>query len=263
MAEAVEAGGGLAMPSIRRVELERPWSWLASGWRDFRRAPAVGLAYGLLFGGAGALITFALWRIGWWYLILPMTSGFLIMGPILAVGLYETSRRLEHGQPVGLAEAIAAYRINAGQIALMGVALMLFFFFWVRIAAVIFMGFFGLHPPSPEHFFSEVFFAPESIPFVVVGFGVGGVFALFAFAMSVVSIPLLLDRSEANVVTAIVTSFRAVSENPGAMLLWAALIVVFVGFGLVTFYLGLVATLPLIGFASWHVYRDVVDRDAR
>ena len=81
--------------------------------------------------------------------------------------------------------------------------------------------------------------------------------------MTAVSIPLLLDRSEANVVTAIVTSFRAVSENPGAMLLWAALIVVFVGFGLVTFYLGLVATLPLIGFASWHVYRDVVDRDAR
>jgi len=249
--------GGVALP-VRRVDLDRPWAWLAAGWSDLRRAPRVGLAYGLVFALAGFLVTFGLWRVGLWYAVLPMTCGFLILGPIAAVGLYEASRSLAAGRAPTLPQTLAAFRINPTQIALMGMALLLFFFAWVRLAVMIFYIFFGLKPPSPEHFLASVLFAPESILFVIVGFATGAVLAAIAFSISVVAIPLLLDRPEAHVVTAIVTSVQAVLRNPLALAIWAALIVLFTFAGLATFYVGLVVALPLIGHASWHAYSDIV-----
>jgi uncharacterized membrane protein len=252
-----EAAGGLALP-VRRVDLDRPWAWLAAGWRDLRAAPEVGLAYGVAFAAAGFLITFGLWRAGLWYAVLPMTCGFLILGPLAAVGLYEASRQLGRGQRPTLVATLAAFRANAGQIALMGLALLLFFFAWVRLAVMIFYMFFGLRPPSLEHFLADVLLAPQSIVFVIVGFGTGAVLAAIAFSISVVAIPLLLDRPQAHVVAAIVTSVQAVLRNPLTLGLWAALIVLFTFAGLATLYLGLIVALPLIGHASWHAYRDLV-----
>ncbi len=260
MAEAVSVFTTTS-PRVRKVELDRPWTWLAKGWQDFRRAPQVSIAYGVVFAIAGYLVTLGLWLMDMIYLILPMVCGFLIVGPIVAVGLYEVSRRLEQGEPVTLGAAITAWRRNAGQIALMGLALMLFLFAWVRIAALIFMLFFGLEPPSVEHLFAQTFLDPSALPFLITGTVIGGALAALAFSISVVSVPLLLDRPEANVITAIATSVVTVRENLTTMAFWGVLIVVFAGAGLISLYLGLIVTLPLIGHASWHAYRDLVEHE--
>lgn len=244
--------------AIRRIELDRPWQWLAKGWEDMRKAPLVSYAYGLLAALTGYALTFGLHLAGLLYLVLPLTAGFLIVGPILAVGLYEVSRRAELGLPTSLGEALGAFHRNASQIALMGVALMLLMFAWARIAALIFFLYFGMQPPSFENLIVTTFLEPAALPFLIFGTLVGGALALVAFSISVVSIPLLLDRPEANVVEAMATSFRTVQANFAPMVFWAALIVVFVAAGLATLYLGLIVTLPLIGHASWHAYRDLV-----
>lgn len=245
-------------PAIRKIELDRPWQWLVRGWSDLRGAPTVSLTYGVLAAVTGYLLTFGLLWADMLYLILPLAAGFLIVGPILTVGLYEVSRRAELGEGTTLAEALGAFRRNGSQIALMGVVLMLLMFAWARIAAIIFFLYFGLEPPSFEDLFASTFLEPGSLPFLVLGTVVGGAMAMLAFSISVISIPLLLDRPRANVVDAIATSFRAVQTNFAPMLFWAVLIAGFTAGGLVTLYLGLVVTLPLIGHATWHAYRDLV-----
>ncbi len=248
-----------AVPRVRKIDLDRPWAWLAAGWRDLREAPGVCLSYGLLFAASGALLTALIWFYDVFYLVLPLTAGFMLMGPILAVGLYEVSRRLESGEKVALGEALSAWRRNVTQIGLMGVALMLFLLAWIRLATIIFAMFFSSNPPRPETalFIEDVFLSVESLPFLVVGTSVGGILAALVFAISAVSIPLLLDR-QVNVITAITTSLSAVQQNFWTMALWAWLIVIFIGVGLATAYVGLMVTVPLIGLATWHAYRDCV-----
>ena len=248
-----------ARPQVRQVDLDRPWAWLAAGWQDMRRAPGVCLSYGLIFAAAGALLTVMIWLYGVFYLVLPLTAGFMLMGPILAVGLYEVSRRLESGETVSLGEALGAWRRNVTQIGLMGVALMLFLLAWIRLATIIFAAFFSSNPPRPETalFIEDVFLSVESLPFLIVGTTVGGVLAALVFAISAVSIPLLLDR-QVNVISAITTSIAVVQKNFWTMALWAWLIVIFIGVGLATAYIGLMVTVPLVGLATWHAYRDSV-----
>ncbi|MEZ5931631.1 MAG: DUF2189 domain-containing protein [Alphaproteobacteria bacterium] len=217
------------------------------------------LGYGILFTLAGYALVASLWALGWIYLTLPLAAGFLIVGPLFAVGLYEVSRRLQAGEPVSFAAALGAWKRNSGQIGLMGVALLLLMFAWLRLAAMIFMLFFGLEPPALDHLVQQTVLSPSALPFLVTGTVIGAVLAGFAFAISVISIPLLLDHEEANVVTAITTSIDAVKTNPGPMLFWAVLVVLFVGAGLATFLLGLIITLPLIGHATWHAYRDLTE----
>jgi len=249
-------------PRIRKVELDQPWVWLAAGWRDLCRAPQVSLTYGVIFAAAGYALTLGLWLVGFTYLVLPMVCGFIIVGPLMAVGLYEVSRRLAAGEPVSLKAALLAWTRNAGQIGLMGIVLMLLLFAWIRLAALLFMLFYGLAPPSLETLVADTFLSPDGLPFLIAGTMIGAVLAALAYAISVVSVPLLLDRPEANVITAIATSVVAVKENPTTLLFWAVLIAGFAGAGLVTLYLGLIVTLPLIGHATWHAYRDLVDHQA-
>ncbi len=243
---------------IRSIDLDRPWAWLARGWQDMRRNPGVSLAYGVVAAVTSYLLTLGLIWADMLYLLLPLAGGFLLVGPILTVGLYEVSRRAEEGLPTGLGEAILAFRRNTLQIALMGVVLLLLWFFWVRTAALLFFLYFGLEPPSVENLIVETFFTADALPFLVIGTAVGALFAFVAYSISVISVPLLLDRPEASIIEAVAASVRAVQSNFVAMLLWAMLIVVFIAFGLVTLYLGLVITLPLVGHASWHAYRDLV-----
>ncbi|MCB1969946.1 MAG: DUF2189 domain-containing protein [Geminicoccaceae bacterium] len=260
MAEAVPV---FAHPkaSIRKLEMDQPWTWLAKGWKDLRSQPTVGLTYGVLAAITGYLVTAGLFALDMVYLILPLMAGFLIIGPILTVGIYEVSRRLELGQSTTLGDALGAFSRNLSQLALMGVALMLLMFLWARIAALLFFLYFGMDPPSFENLFVETFLSSGSWKFLVLGTGIGGVLSFLAFSISVISIPMLLDHPEMNVIEAIATSFKSVQINPGAMLLWAGLIVAFSLVGLVTLYLGLIVTLPLIGHATWHAYRDVVQLD--
>jgi uncharacterized membrane protein len=249
------SGGSGAV--IRRVGADRPWAWLADGWRDLQRAPSVSLIYGVVFSAAGVVLTGTIWLIDTFYLVLPLGAGFLLLGPILSVGLYDVSRRLGAGEAVSLGQALTAWRKNEAQIALLGLALVLFLMAWMLLAMIIFALFFSDRLPDPGNFISEVFFSLESIPFLIVGTGAGAILAALVFAISAVSIPMLLDR-DVDVLTAVVTSLTAVRHNAGAMAVWAGLIALFIGAGLVTAYLGLIVTLPLIGHATWHAYRDLV-----
>ncbi len=246
------------MPRIRKCDMDRPWQWLSAGWRDLRRSGATSLLYGLACSLAGAVLTALIWILGWFSLVLPLAAGFMFLGPILAVGLYHISQELERGEKPRLLDSMIAWRVNLHQIAFMGLTLMLFLLAWIRIAQLVFALFFAENPPRPEVLYIvDVFLSAESIPFLVVGTLLGGILAALVFAISAISIPLLVDKP-ANIFTAIATSVAAVRENFWAMALWAWLIALFIGVGLVTLYVGLIVTMPLIGHATWHAYKDLV-----
>ena len=256
MTEIAGASQSLVLP-VRRVGVDEPWAWLTAGWRDLSRVPVVSLTYGAAFVVVSFLLTLGLWLFGLFYLVLPLAAGFMLVGPVVAVGLYEVSRRLEQGRSVTLADTLAAWYSHRGPIATMGLVLMLFLLAWIWLAFLIFALFFGPAPPSWEHLVTTLLFSTDGIPFLIVGIAVGGVLAAFVFAMTAVAIPALLDR-DIGVLSAILTSFAAVLRNWRLMIGWGALIVVFTAAGLVTFYLGLAVTLPLVGHASWHAYRGLV-----
>jgi uncharacterized membrane protein len=256
VSDALQTKGSLTLP-VRLVGVDQPWRWLSAGWSDLRRAPQVSLSYGALFVIASFLVTLGLWLAGLVYLVLPLAAGFMFVGPVIAVGLYEVSRRLGEGQQVSLRDAMAAWRTHAGPIATMGLVLMLFMLAWIRLAFLIFALFFGASPPSWEHLVTTLLFSTDGIPFLIVGTATGGALAAIAFAMSAIALPLLLDRDVGTLV-AVATSVAAVLKNWRVMIGWGALIVLFTAAGLVTCYIGLAVTLPLIGYASWHAYRDLV-----
>ena len=245
-------------PRIRRVAVDRPWVWLAQGWRDFLALPRVSLTAGIGIVVISVLLTALVLISGYVYLLLPLSAGFFFIAPVLAVGLYEASRRREAGFSITLQEAVWACQRNGAQIALMGLVLMLLHLAWVRIATLLFALFFQNTNLSLDRWVETLFFSPVSLPFLVTGGAIGFILAAVAFGIGVVSIPMLLDR-DVNVFTAIATSWVAARVNWAAMSLWAALIVVFTVIGLLTFYIGLAITVPLIAHASWHAYRDLVE----
>jgi uncharacterized membrane protein len=244
-------------PAVRRVPLERPWAWLASGWNDFIRVPLIGLAYGGLFvafGLAAALCFYAADRL---YLLLPVTAGFALVAPALAVGLYDVSRRLALGETPTLGDALRSWQRNAGQIAAFGFVLLLIHLVWVRIALLLFPIFFTGGAPALDGLPDLVIESSAGLAFLVTGALIGGVIATGVFAISAVSIPMLLDR-DVSFVTAMATSFVAVRANARPLALWAAIVAVATVIGLMLFYVGLAVTLPLVAYASWHCYKDLV-----
>jgi uncharacterized membrane protein len=257
-----EAGEPSARASrVRRVSTDRPWTWLTLGWRDMMANKAVSLSYGAVLALAGWIATLLSFELGTPWAILPATAGFFIMAPLLATGLYETSRRRLLGETTTLAEAMAGFRRNPTQIAMMGVLLLVLHLFWVRIAGLLFALFFGLNfSPSLMDLPMAMLRSDELLPFLIIGTGFGFVLASVTFAVSAVSIPMLLDRPELSFLEAVTVSIQAVMENWRAMTLWAGLIVVFTGLALVPFFLGLIIALPLIGHATWHAYKDLVVR---
>jgi hypothetical protein len=137
---------GAAIPHIRTVGLDRPWAWLAAGWRDFSTAPQVSLTYGLALVAISYILVTGLSSIGLFYLVLPLACGFMLIGPLVAVGLYEVSRRIEKGEKPSMGTALRAYSANAAHIGAIGLGLMLFMLFWVRVALLIFALFFSYQP---------------------------------------------------------------------------------------------------------------------
>ena len=258
MAETLSVFAGPG-PGIRRVEIDRPWAWLSAGWNDMLAAPRISLAYGGCIAGASIALAATLLVLDMPYLLLPMAAGFFLVAPIVAVGLYETSRGLEAGEPATIAAALRAVRRNLGPLANLGVVLMLLHLAWVRIATLLFALFFDGAHPHWGSIIDTIFFSPASLGFLATGCAVGFVLACIAFALAAVSIPMLIDRDD-GVLAALATSVAAVHLNWRPMALWAALIVVFTVAGMATFFLGLVVAMPLIGHATWHAYRDIVAR---
>lgn len=245
-------------PHVRRVPVDRAWTWLALGWNDLLQAPRISLAYGVILVAISIALTLGLILAELIYLLLPLAAGFALVAPMLAVGLYEISRCRQEGRTATLGDALGAWRRNASQIALMGLVLMLLHLAWVRIATLLFALFFQDAGPTLDRLVDALLFSSASLPFLVAGTAIGAALATVVFAISVVSIPMLLDR-DAGVLVAIATSLAVVRVNPAAMALWAALIVAFTVLGFVSLYLGLVVVLPLLGHASWHAYKDLVE----
>lgn len=243
--------------TVRTVGVDRSGRWLSHAWRDFTRAPGPSLAYGGAFVVVSFTLTVGLWLAGMASLVLPFAGGFLLMAPILAVGLYEISRRLEAGEVLKAKEIFASCSRNGGQLAAMGVVLMLMMFIWILLALVLFALFFHQQPPTLDRFVEEIAFSPRGAVFLALGTAVGGALATLIFVITAFSIPMLLDR-QVDVVTAILASVAAVRANLPVMFGWAAMIALLAGFGLVTGFLGLAVAFPLLGYATWHAYRDVI-----
>ena len=255
--------GGFAhtgLPYAERVcavGADEPFRWLAAGWRDFRAAPLASLALGLMVVVAGLALTVGLAAAGYFYLIVPLIVGFMLVGPALTVGYYAISRDLEAGQRPSLSGALAAWRENPAGLFYLGLALVAFLVLWMRFAALIFAIFFPYSMMDVQALLNATLFTTEGISFLFVGTLVGGVMATIAFAAGAFSLPLLLDR-RVGMLEALVTSVVAVVLNARTMALWAALVVLFTGAGLLLGFVGLAVTLPLLGHATWHAYRATI-----
>ena len=260
-----DSDSGVRHVTLRRpvhaVDVEAPWRWLRLGWQDLVRARSVSLSFGVAIALASVVLINLLWHIDLLPYALPRAAGFMFVAPALAICFYEISRRLERGEPVRFGAVALAWLPNISQIAGMGLVMMLFQLAWIRFATLLFALFFGPDPASWDRFISALFFSTDGLPFLIVGTLSGGVLAVLAFALGVTAFPMLLDR-DVGTATAIATSMRAAIVNWRVMTGWAALIVMFTAAGIVTGCLGLIVTMPLIGHASWHAYRELVPRES-
>jgi len=239
----------------RTVPWLRPLGWLQAGWRDFMRCPGPGLLHGLLCAAFGAAL-FWLARREFW-LLSGAFSGFLIVAPIVATGLYAVSRALERDGRASLATALHAWRPRDGRLIVFGLLLAFAGTGWVLTSAALITGFTQAPVRNPIEFLRVVVLAERGWLFEL-WLALGGVLAAPVFASSVVAIPLLLDR-EIGVLGAVFTSWRVVMNNPVPLALWAGLLLGLTLAGMATLMLGLVIVVPWLAHASWHAYRDLVD----
>lgn len=241
----------------RSLTASDPFKWLSQGWRDVVTMPALSIAYGLVIllisvGFVGALIA-----IGRDYILFPAFAGFMVVGPILAVGLYEKSRRIEEGLPLDWSNLFFVKPSSGGQILFTGVLLCLLMMVWMRAAVIIYALFFGLVPfPGLNHIVPMLFYTQIGWGMLAVGTAVGGLFAAFSFAISAFSIPMLLDQS-IDAFTAMGSSMALVWNNLRVMLVWAVIVLALFLLSLATCMLALVVIYPLLGHATWHAYRAV------
>ncbi|HPT49561.1 MAG TPA: DUF2189 domain-containing protein [Accumulibacter sp.] len=248
------------LPDIRQIDAGAIAGWLRAGWRDFRRGGLASLFYGACFATGGWLMHLVFSKA--YALFAGLTTGFLLIGPFLALGLYDLSRQIERGETARLAPTLAAWRPNLANLGLFAAVLAVVLLVWARASIIVFALFFtGGLPTFADVVRTVLTF--EQADFALVYFAVGGFFAIFVFAISVIAVPLMLDR-QTDAISAAIASLIACGRNPGPMLLWALCIVLLVGIGFATLFVGLIVTMPLIGHATWHAYRAVVanDRDS-
>lgn len=246
-------------PQVRRIDARAPLRWLRAGWTDLLHAPVASGFYGLVLALMGlALVRFSDKAA----YALALVTGFLLVGPFLAMGLYDLSRRLERCERPRLAPTLSAWKANLPAIGLYAIILTLLMAVWIRVSVVVVALFFEGGMPSAAGLAHDVLSADEGVIFLVAYVAAGAGFALLVFATSAVSLPMLLDRSHMDTITAMIVSFNAVRTNFLPMLTWGVSIVLIVAGGFLTYYVGLIVAIPLIGHATWHAYRDLVVAEA-
>jgi uncharacterized membrane protein len=231
-----------------------PFRWLALGWRDLMAHIGIGLFYGLCFWAMA--MTLAMVFSAKPEYAISVASGCLLVGPFLAMGLYEVSRRREQGLKPRFIASLTCWNAHTPSMGMLVLVLILIELLWGRAALVVFAVFFNTGMPSTTGVINAVF-NPENWEFVAVYLAVGGVFATLVFSIAVVSIPMILDR-DVDAILAAITSIRVVFSNPGVMLLWGGLITALIATALLPWGLGLILIGPLLGHASWHTYRGAV-----
>lgn len=239
--------------ALRHLSWREPLRWLLAGWRDFCRAPGIGLFYGLCFMAMGWALMKVYERAPAY--MLALSAGFLLMGPFLCLGLYQVSQRLERGEKPDFGDSLLAWEERLPQLALFGGVLLILEMLWGRAAMVVFAVSFDGMPDFGGSLLKLL--DPENLGFICAYLAVGAVFAGLIYAVSAISIPMLLDRP-VDAVTAGLTSLRLVLSQTGVMLLWGALITLLVLLALLPGFAGLLVVAPVLGHASWHAYRAAV-----
>ena len=248
----------LTVHRIREISTENVWQWLSAGWRDILKAPLLSLFYGATLALLSAAVSLLVVLNGAYFLLPLLLAGFLLIAPLLGIGPYSVSRQLERGETPHLVHAVRAFTGNSAHIINMGVLLMLSFLGWLMVANLIVVFFHqGLTPADWQGFVVMLFGTWEGAQLLVTGTYTGALIALLVFAISAVSVPMLIDRP-VNVFEAVATSWNAVRTNMLPMLLWAAVLVSIILAGFLTLYLGLIVGFPLAANATWHAYRDLV-----
>ena len=245
-------------PQVRAVAFTAPLRWLARGAGDLRAQPGIALFYGLCFWAMAATLAWV-FRHSPEY-TMTIVSGCLLVGPFLAMGLYEASRRREQGLPASLADSLTCWDRHLGSMGLLVLVLTLLELLWGRASLVVFAVFFDTGMPSTTKVLEAVL-NPRNWQFLAVYFAVGSVFAALVYCSTVVSIPMILDR-DTDAITAALTSFAVVLRSVGTMVLWGALVVGLTLLALWPWGAGVVVVGPWLGHATWHAYRDAVGWDA-
>lgn len=227
--------------------------WLKDGWSDFVATRFAGIFYGLVFTSLGYVLEFVYGN--YWKATMGLTTSFFLMGPIICTGVYALSRQLQRGEPVSLIKSWTAWRSNWKSIGLFAVILTFLMIVWARVSVVTFALFATHDYPSLQNMLSQIV-SIKNLEFLMVWTGVASGFATLAFAISVVSIPLLLDR-EADTMEAIFVSLVALWENLGACLVWAVFVVVLIGVSMFVFKPLLILTAPWVGHATWKAYQSL------
>ena len=249
---------GKADPVVRQITAADIAEALSQGLRDFQAVPLYGLGFGAFYAAGGIVIVLCLTAFGMVYLAYPLAAGFAMIGPFVAVGLYEVSRRREAGQPVSIGAIWSSVRTRS-EIGWMAFVTLFVFVIWMYQVRLLIALLLGLNASfsSLNEFVTVVLTTNEGLLFLAIGNAVGAALSLILFSLTVVSFPLLLDR-DVDFVTAMITSVRAVVTSPLPMIGWAFLIVILLAVSAMPYFLGLVVTLPVLGHTTWHLYRRII-----
>jgi uncharacterized membrane protein len=247
---------------VRKIGLSDLTDALRLGWEDFKAIPTHAVVLCLIYPVLGLVIFRMVLGHSLLPLLFPLAAGFTLIGPFAGLGLYELSRRRERGEEPSAVDALHVLRAPSfGAILGLGMFLLVLFGIWIAAADGIYVATFGYAPAaSMPDFATRVLTTPEGWTLIIVGCGVGFVFAVVALCISVVSFPLMLDR-HATAIDAIRTSLRVVRMNPFPMAVWGLIVAALLGVGSLPFFVGLCVVLPVLGHASWHLYRKVVEPD--
>lgn len=252
--------GNLSLPAVRRIGLQDLRYALSRGLDDFWAMPSHLVFLGMIYPIAGLLLA----RLAVGYdalpLVFPLAAGFALIGPVAATGLYELSRRREHGADPTWKDAWSVLKTPAMRsIAILGIVLMAIFVYWIYVAQTLYIWNFGYaNPETPAGFLRDVLTTPAGYALIVQGCSIGFVFAAIVLAISVVSFPMMLDRN-VGPVTAVLTSIRATARNPVMVSLWGLIVATLLIIGSAPFLVGLVVVMPVLGHATWHLYRRMVE----
>ncbi|MGB3866702.1 MAG: DUF2189 domain-containing protein [Xanthobacteraceae bacterium] len=257
------ARGGEAaksLPEVRRIGLSDLHDALRRGWEDFKAVPSHAIMLCAIYPVLGLMLARAVLGYSVLPLLFPLAAGFALLGPFAALGLYELSRRRELGQTPSAWQATLVLRSPSfGSMLALGALLLTLFVVWVATAQAIYVAAFGYEPAADiPGFATRVLTTPEGRWLIVVGCGVGFLFALAALCLSVVSFPMMLDR-HAGVADAMLTSMRVMVKNPLTMAAWGIIVAALLVLGSIPFFLGLAVVVPLLGHATWHLYRKVLE----
>lgn len=251
--------GSLPKLQINPLSMQDVHAAFADGWRDFRTYPAFGLFFGAIYAVGGIFIAVMLTYYHLPWMIIPVAIGFPLIGPFIAVGLYEISRRNQRGEAVGWTAILAeVFRQRERQLSWMAFVVLFIFWIWIyqiRLLMALFLGF--RIPATLDAFANVVLTTPQGLLFLAIGTVVGAVLAMILFTATVISMPLLLNH-DVDFVTAMLTSMRTVIENPAPMLAFGLVVAALAIAALIPLFLGLLVVLPVAGHATWHLYRRAI-----